>query len=67
MIHFSNRGEGYFFRIAQFRNFEKFINFTLANVEKTDHAVIKKLQEEKQILVRAFNKQRQKSQVTHNF
>jgi len=38
-------------------------NYFLANVEKNDQAIIKKLQEEKQILVRAFNKQRQKSQV----
>jgi len=38
-------------------------NDFLANVEKNDQAIIKKLQEEKQILVKAFNKQRQKSQV----
>jgi len=35
-----------------------------AGVEKSDQAIIKKLQEEKQILVRAFNKQRQKSQAS---
>jgi len=35
-----------------------------ANVEKNDQAIIKKLQEEKQILVKAFNKQRQKSQAS---